>query len=65
MASEKTENENGNPIGKGRKDQATKLIEGSLRTFYDGIMEQGTPERLIDLLEKLDAAEKAAAEKKK
>jgi hypothetical protein len=65
MASKKTGSENGDPPQKFITEKATGLIEGSLKTFYDGIVEEGTPDRLLDLLEKLDAAEKAAVEKRK
>ncbi|MBO3758712.1 hypothetical protein J5J10_16750 [Ciceribacter sp. L1K23] len=37
------------------------MISMKLKSFYDDIVEEGTPDRLLDLLEKLDAAERAAA----
>jgi Anti-sigma factor NepR len=35
-------------------------ISSKLRSFYNGIAEESIPERFIELLEKLDAAERAA-----
>lgn len=35
-------------------------ISSKLRSFYDGIAEETIPDRFIELLEKLDEAEKAA-----
>lgn len=42
-----------------------QMISSKLRSFYDGIVEEGTPDGLMDLLEKLDAAEQAAAKRGK
>nr|WP_245269617.1 NepR family anti-sigma factor [Allorhizobium undicola] len=39
---------------------ADALISSKLRNYYDSIVEQGTPDHFLDLLEKLDAAERAA-----
>ena len=65
MGSKKTGQPGENETGDARKQPSTDMIETSLRSFYDSILEQGTPDRLIGLLEKLDAAEKAAAKKDK
>ncbi|WP_246745779.1 MULTISPECIES: NepR family anti-sigma factor [unclassified Ciceribacter] len=49
------------PIAPGKKDAVDQMISMKLKSFYDDIVEEGTPDRLLDLLEKLDAAERAAA----
>ncbi|AXS40213.1 NepR family anti-sigma factor [Breoghania sp. L-A4] len=35
-------------------------ITQKLRAFYDSVQDEGIPDRFLDLLEKLDQAEKAA-----
>lgn len=45
------------------KAEADAFISKSLKTYYDTIVEEGTPDYLLDLLERLDAAERAAAKK--
>lgn len=42
-----------------------QMISTKLRSLYDDIVDEGTPDRLLDLLEKLDAAERAATERRK
>jgi len=49
----------------GGDQQIDRVISGKLRTFYDGIIEEGTPDHLMSLLEKLEAAERAASSQKK
>lgn len=41
-------------------DDATSEISRKLRALYDSVQEEGVPDRFLDLLEKLDQAEKAA-----
>lgn len=41
-----------------------RMISNKLRRLYDEVVEEGTPDRLLDLLEKLEAAELAAAKPK-
>ncbi|MDE1157618.1 MAG: NepR family anti-sigma factor [Neorhizobium sp.] len=36
-------------------------ISRKLRDFYDAVQEEGIPDRFLDLLERLDEAEKNAA----
>lgn len=45
------------------KSNADALISSRLKTYYDSIVDEGTPDHFLDLLEKLDAAERAAKEK--
>ena len=56
----------GNPPGKPEKSKtrsdthrqnANALISSKLRGYYDGIIEEGTPAHLLDLLERLHEAE--------
>lgn len=37
---------------------ANALITARLRGYYDSIVEEGTPDYLLDLLQKLDEAER-------
>ena len=37
-----------------------RLIASKLRQFYDNVAAEGTPEALLDLLERLDEAERRA-----
>ncbi|MCL6705851.1 hypothetical protein M8R20_02450 [Pseudomonas sp. R2.Fl] len=41
-----------------------RMISSKLRRLYDDVVEEGTPDRLLDLLEKLEAAERAAEKSK-
>ena len=49
---------------KGRKSSAgtepADAVATRLRAFYDSLIDEGTPDFLLDLLERLDAVEKAA-----
>lgn len=40
------------------------MITGRLREFYDSVVEEGTPDFLLSLLDQLQAAEEAAREQK-
>lgn len=40
-----------------------RMISNKLRRLYDEVVDEGTPDRLLDLLERLEAAERAAAAK--
>lgn len=42
------------------RDSANQLIASKLRTYYDSIVQEGTPDPLLDLLQKLDEAERKA-----
>jgi hypothetical protein len=59
----------GKPPGKPEKSKtrsdtvrqnANALIATKLRGYYDGIIEEGTPAHLLDLLERLQEAEAKA-----
>ncbi|ACM39019.1 conserved hypothetical protein [Allorhizobium ampelinum S4] len=39
------------------------MIAARLKTYYDELVEEGTPDHFLDLLERLDAAEQAAKSK--
>lgn len=41
-----------------------RIISNKLRRLYDDVVEEGTPAHLLDLLEKLEAAERAAGKSK-
>ncbi|MFC3703505.1 NepR family anti-sigma factor [Devosia honganensis] len=50
----------------GRADDGlgpTSDIGSRLRALYGAVQDEGVPERLLDLLEKLDSVEKARTEK--
>lgn len=42
---------------------ASDAITKKLRSYYSNVQDEGIPERFLDLLEQLDAAEKANKEK--
>ncbi len=42
------------------RQNANALIASKLRGYYDGIIEEGTPTHLLDLLERLQQAEAKA-----
>ncbi|MDH4439819.1 MAG: NepR family anti-sigma factor [Rhizobium sp.] len=46
-----------------QRQNANALIATKLRGYYDGIIEEGTPAHLLDLLERLQDAETAAKKK--
>ncbi|MGG7519285.1 NepR family anti-sigma factor [Allorhizobium undicola] len=56
----KEDDRNNKPPVAAEMTTADALISSKLRNFYDSIVEQGTPDHFLDLLEKLDAAERAA-----
>ncbi len=41
-----------------RKQDANTMIAQRLRGYYDSIIEEGTPPAFLDLLERLDKAER-------
>ena len=41
-----------------RKQDANAMIAQRLRGYYDNIIEEGTPPAFLDLLERLDKAER-------
>jgi len=50
------------PTKQSRAD-ANATIALKLKSYYDEIVEEGTPDHFLDMLEKLDAAERAAKSK--
>lgn len=46
------------PRGLRPSDQPTDKISDKLRTFYQTVQEEEIPDKFLDLLEKLDSAEK-------
>ncbi|MBP1851440.1 NepR family anti-sigma factor [Rhizobium halophytocola] len=40
-----------------------QMIASTLKRFYDGLVDEGTPDGLMDLLERLDEAERKASPK--
>ncbi|OHZ39084.1 hypothetical protein BBL07_12060 [Agrobacterium vitis] len=46
-----------------KQSQANAMIAARLKTYYDELVEEGTPDHFLDLLERLDAAEQAAKSK--
>ncbi|MCE6077836.1 hypothetical protein GOZ90_18045 [Agrobacterium vitis] len=44
----------------GLQAEAHGTISSKLRKFYDSVQEEGIPDRFMDLLERLDAAEQNA-----
>lgn len=43
-----------------QRQNANALIASKLRGYYDGIIEEGTPDHLLELLERLQEAENKA-----
>ncbi|MFA7416087.1 MAG: NepR family anti-sigma factor [Rhizobium sp.] len=39
------------------------MIAAKLRSYYDSIVDEGTPDHFLDLLERLDAAEQESMKK--
>lgn len=50
-------------VSEAHEAASQEYITQRLRELYDTVQEEGTPGRFLDLLEQLDAAEKAASEK--
>lgn len=44
---------------------AGTTVSRKLREYYESVMEEAIPDRFLDLLEQLDAADRAQSEKKK
>jgi hypothetical protein len=63
-APEKTKDRKAKPK---RSDTArglsSTLIASKLRGYYDSIVEEGTPKHLLELLQRLDDAERSGVEK--
>lgn len=53
----------GPAVSEAHEAASQEYITQRLRELYDTVQEEGTPGRFLDLLEQLDAAEKAASEK--
>ncbi|HCL65583.1 MAG TPA: hypothetical protein DIC56_12235 [Rhizobium sp.] len=46
-----------------QSDKSNALIAAKLRGYYDSIVDEGTPDHFLDLLERLDAAEQESMKK--
>ncbi|MHB0952409.1 MAG: NepR family anti-sigma factor [Allorhizobium sp.] len=46
-----------------QSDKSHALIAAKLRGYYDSIVDEGTPDHFLDLLERLDAAEQESMKK--
>ncbi len=46
-----------NKLSEAQRQNSNALIASKLRGYYDGIIEEGTPPHLLDLLERLSEAE--------
>jgi len=46
-----------------QSDKSNALIAAKLRSYYDSIVDEGTPDHFLDLLERLDAAEQESMKK--
>lgn len=58
MPGEKTGHEKQKKTTDVQKDNASTLIATKLRGYYESIVEEGTPDHFLDLLERLDEAER-------
>ncbi len=63
MTDEQTGEKRGRKPSGSRRENANALIGSKLRTYYDAIVEEGTPDHLIDLLQRLDEAERKLTKK--
>ena len=48
----------------GGDQNGNALIESKLRSFYESVVEEGTPEQILDLLQRLDEAERKSNQSK-
>jgi len=46
-----------------QSDKSNALIAAKLRSYYDSIVDEGTPDHFLDLLERLDEAEQESMKK--
>lgn len=46
-----------NKLSEAQRQNSNALIASKLRGYYDGIIEEGTPSHLLDLLQRLSEAE--------
>lgn len=51
--------DNGKPSREGPSGQPAADIAGKLKSFYQSVEDEPVPDHLMDLLEKLDEAERA------
>lgn len=58
MPGEKTGHDKQKKTTDAQKENASALIATKLRGYYESIVEEGTPDHFLDLLERLDAAER-------
>ena len=58
MPDKKSEGGKGSAVAPTGKQDANAMIAARLRGYYDSIIEEGTPPAFLDLLERLDKAER-------
>jgi len=64
MAPEKMKDRKARPKRSDTAGELSKtLIASKLRGYYDSIVEEGTPPQFLDLLERLDQAERSSTKK--
>lgn len=64
MATEKMKDRKARPKRSDTARELSKtLIASKLRGYYDSIVEEGTPAHFLDLLERLDEAERTSTKK--
>lgn len=45
------------------RENVNELITAKLRNYYDSVVDEGTPDHLLDLLQRLDEAERKFQQK--
>lgn len=62
MAGKNSGRKDGHRTAETRRQKDNALIASKLRSYYDSIIEEGTPPHFLDLLERLDEAERSSKE---
>ncbi|MCM2398293.1 hypothetical protein NBH19_19665 [Rhizobium sp. S95] len=62
MAGKNSGRKDGHRTAETRRQNDNALIASKLRSYYDSIIEEGTPPHFLDLLERLDEAERSSKE---
>lgn len=57
MPDNKTGQERNKKVADSRRENVNAMISSKLRSYYDSIVEEGTPDHILDLLQRLDEAE--------
>ncbi|MGV8937256.1 MAG: NepR family anti-sigma factor [Allorhizobium sp.] len=58
MPGRNTGREKDKSTGAGGDHTGNALIESKLRSYYDSLVDEGTPDQILDLLQRLDDAER-------